>query len=101
MSRPTTYRDSIDWHADDEEWIGPVIASMSFVASRSMRFRRKARLKGARSVSLTLHDGDLLVMPAGTQDVWEHSIPRQSQPCGPRINLTFRQTRVTAEGVTR
>lgn len=85
-------QDKIDWHADDEDWIGPWIGSLSFGGSAVMRFRRKQRIKGERSLAITLHDGDLLVMPPGTQEKWEHSIPRTTQHRGQRINLTFRQT---------
>jgi len=37
-------------------------------------------------------NGDLLVMPPGTQQRWEHSVPRRKNATGERVNLTFRQT---------
>ena len=36
-------------------------------------------------------DGNLLVMHGPTQAHWKHGIRRTAKPCGPRINLTFRQ----------
>jgi hypothetical protein len=30
-------------------------------------------------------------MKGATQANWRHGIPRQKKPCGPRVNLTFRQ----------
>lgn len=93
-------RDSIDWHADDEAWIGPVIASVSFGSPRRFRMRHKVRTPGRKhpQCEYRLGHGDLLVMGAGCQDVWEHCVPRQAAAVGPRLNLTFRQTRPRAQG---
>jgi alkylated DNA repair dioxygenase AlkB len=82
-------RDCIPWHADDEPWIGPVIASVTFGDARRFVMRHKAT--GAKA-SWLLGDGDLLVMHAGVQQEWEHSVPRTEAHVGPRLNLTFRQT---------
>jgi alkylated DNA repair dioxygenase AlkB len=30
-------------------------------------------------------------MKGETQKYWRHGIAKESRPCGPRINLTFRQ----------
>ncbi len=83
-------QDTISWHADDAPWIGPWIASASFGAARKFVMRRKADHKDKRS--WLLEHGDLILMGPGTQDEWEHSIPRTSTPVGRRVNLTFRQT---------
>lgn len=81
--------DCIPWHADDDDWIGPVIASVSFGSSR--RFVMRHNKTGAK-VEYSLGNGDLLVMRSGVQREWQHSVPRTSKPVGPRLNLTFRQT---------
>lgn len=85
------YRDGSDWipwHADDDHWIGPVIASISFGATRRFCLRRKndhrAKVEGY------LAHGDVLLMKAGCQREWEHSVPR-SKTTEPRLSLTFRQ----------
>ena len=35
--------------------------------------------------------GSLLLMQGATQDNWRHGIDKLRRPCGPRLNLTFRQ----------
>lgn len=82
-------RDHIPWHADDDAWIGPVIASVTFGARRSFMLRSKHDHKALWSHELG--NGDLFVMHAGVQRAYEHKLP----PSGvdkPRLNLTFRQT---------
>lgn len=84
-------RDSVGWHSDAEAELGerPVIASLSFGATRIFRLRHKTR-KEVKPVSIELTDGSLLLMAGATQSHWQHAINKQSQPCGQRINLTFR-----------
>lgn len=82
--------DTIGWHADDDDWIGPWIASVSFGVPRDFVMRRKA--DPSDKVTFRLGHGDLLVMPPGTQQRWEHSVPRRKNATGERVNLTFRQT---------
>lgn len=92
--------DSIDWHSDDQEWIGPVIASVSLGAVRDCQLRLKNRAgtrtrkpkPGSKIHSYRLGHGDLLVMPAGTQEKWLHRVPKQTRSCGMRFSATFRQT---------
>jgi len=83
--------DSIAWHADDEAWIGPVIASVSFGATRRFSMKPKPDFDGA-PVSYELAHGDLFVMGAGCQDRWLHCVPKTKRYRGERINLTFRTT---------
>ncbi len=83
-------QDCIPWHADDETWIGPWIASVSYGGARRFVLRRKDDHQAKRE--WVLRNGDLFVMGPGVQATCEHTVPRTKQPRRPRINLTFRQT---------
>jgi alkylated DNA repair dioxygenase AlkB len=83
-------KDSMGWHRDNEKELGtnPIIASVSFGASRIFQLRNykdKALVK-----SIELSSGSLLLMKGETQHFWEHRIPKTSKQIGSRINLTFR-----------
>ncbi|MFC5460122.1 alpha-ketoglutarate-dependent dioxygenase AlkB family protein [Massilia niabensis] len=82
-------RDSMGMHSDDEPELGPgpVIASLSFGATRTLMLRHK-RNKDTLRVPLT--DGGLLLMAGATQENWLHGINKSTRPLGTRINLTFR-----------
>jgi len=84
-------RDSIGFHSDDEPELGerPVIASFSLGVERTLTFKHK-RLKQVGPVRLRLPSGSLLLMRGETQHCWRHGITKETQPCGPRVNLTFR-----------
>ncbi len=81
--------DSMGWHADDEPELGvdPVIASLSFGATRTLAMRRH---DGSYRASVDLQDGDLMVMAGATQTLWVHRVPKVRRPVSPRVNLTFR-----------
>lgn len=83
--------DSVAWHADDEPEFGgdPVIASMSFGATRRFAVRDNAQ-KTRTTWDLT--DGSVLVMGRGVQPNYQHSIAKTKKPVGQRVNLTFRRT---------
>lgn len=85
------HRDSMGLHADDERELGerPVIASLSLGEERVFRLKHRHD-KGIKPLRIALTSGSLLVMRGDTQRNWKHEIPKQSRPCGPRINLTFR-----------
>lgn len=90
------YRDGSDcigWHSDDEALFGtdPVVASVSFGATRMFKMRTKTEPREKYEVALTDHS--LLVMGKGVQELWQHSIPAvgKSKPVGVRVNLTFRK----------
>ena len=90
------YRDGNDgmgWHADDERPLGrdPVIASLSFGATR--RFRLKHATEPGVSLTLELPPGSCLVMAGALQHHWRHALPKARRPVGPRANLTFRLIR--------
>lgn len=86
------HRDSMGFHSDDEPELGlqPVIASVSLGEARTFVMKHKSS-KLLRPVHLRLPSGSLLLMKGDTQRNWKHGIPKQVRPCGPRINLTFRQ----------
>jgi alkylated DNA repair dioxygenase AlkB len=100
------YRDQNDgmgMHSDDEHELGPqpAIASLSLGEARSLLLKHKSR-KDLKTVKLALATGSLLLMQGETQRYWRHGINKQRQPCGPRINLTFRSIRaLTSRGETR
>lgn len=87
-------RDSVSWHSDAEPELGPnpVIASLSFGATRRFQIRSRPPLPPARH-EMELRHGDLLVMAGRTQHEWAHQVPKTSARVGPRINLTFRLVR--------
>ena len=82
-------RDSVSWHADNEPGLGrdPVIASISFGATRRFQMKRRG---SSHRLSLDLPHGSCLVMAGATQHHWLHQVPKTARPVGPRINLTFR-----------
>jgi alkylated DNA repair dioxygenase AlkB len=95
-------QDSIGWHSDNEPEMGwnPVIASLSFGATRKMSFRRRPRIKSETFPAISgkdkdrtdieLPSGSLLVMFGPTQQNWEHAVLKTKKVTEPRINLTFR-----------
>lgn len=83
-------RDSMGCHADNEKALGlnPKIASLSFGATRLLRFRHVA--SGCK-LDIDLGHGDLLIMAGELQHHWRHELPKTRQHKQARINLTFRQ----------
>jgi alkylated DNA repair dioxygenase AlkB len=84
-------QDSMGWHQDNEPELGeqPIIASVSFGATRRFQFRHKKR-KDLETINIELKHGSLLLMRGTTQQFWKHQLPKTAQPVGARINLTFR-----------
>jgi alkylated DNA repair dioxygenase AlkB len=85
------HHDSIGFHSDNELELGerPVIASLSLGEERTFILKHK-RSKAVEPVRLRSPSGSLLLMKGDTQRYWRHGIPKESRPCGPRVNLTFR-----------
>jgi alkylated DNA repair dioxygenase AlkB len=84
-------QDSMGWHQDNEPELGaePIIASVSFGATRRFQLRHKKR-KELETITIELEHGSLLLMQGTTQSYWKHQLPKTAQPVGARINLTFR-----------
>jgi alkylated DNA repair dioxygenase AlkB len=84
------HNDSMGFHSDDERELGlePTIASLTFGATRT--FVLKHKKLDIPSVKLPLEAGSVLLMKGATQRSWKHGIMKQTQRCGPRVNLTFR-----------
>ena len=83
-------QDSMGCHADDEKELGqnPLIASLSFGATRLLRFKHPA---SGGKLDLDLAHGDLLIMAGALQHHWRHELPKTRKIVEPRINLTFRE----------
>jgi alkylated DNA repair dioxygenase AlkB len=95
LNRYANARDSVSWHSDDEPEMDSThpIASVSLGASRTFLVRPITNeIPNKKAVqTYTLTSGSLLVMPAGFQQQYQHSVPKSQTPCGTRVNLTFRR----------
>lgn len=87
-------RSSMGMHADNVERLEPDtgIAIVSLGAPRMMVFERN---DDSYMWGRDLEPGSLLVMDLDTQRTWRHAIP--PRPLGPRISLTFRRMRSSAQ----
>ena len=85
------HNDSMGFHSDDERELGknPAIASLTFGATRTFLLKHKFH-KDLPTVKVPLAAGTVLLMKGPTQHNWKHGINKQTTPCGPRVNLTFR-----------
>jgi len=89
--------DSMGWHSDDEKELGvnPIIASLSFGASRKFQFKHKT--KKELNLNTLLTNGSLLMMSGQTQNNWLHQVPKSKKVLGERINLTFRNVMINSK----
>ena len=85
-------RDGMGYHSDDEKELGPqpIIASLSLGEERTFVFKHKTS-KTLKPLRVKLPSSSLLIMKGDTQTNWKHGVDKESQPCGPRVNLTFRR----------
>ena len=85
-----TGQDSMSWHSDDERSLGtsPVIASVSFGATRRLSFKHRYNKKDR--MSLSLEHGSVLIMRGSTQQYWQHCLPKTRQQVAARVNITYR-----------
>lgn len=74
-----------DWHADTPFGAQAVL---SLGVTRTFGVRRP----GEDPEWIRVEHGDLVVMPAGFQDSWDHCVPVEDVP-GERISLVFRTPR--------
>jgi len=83
-------KDSVSWHSDDEPELGenPIIASVSFGATR--RFSLRHKYSKNYKIDIDLASGSFLLMQGETQHFWQHQIAKTAKEIQPRINLTFR-----------
>jgi alkylated DNA repair dioxygenase AlkB len=86
------HRDSMGLHSDDEPELGerPILASLSLGEERTFILKHKSE-KALKPVRLKLASGSLLLIKGDTQRYWKHGIDKETCPCGPRVNLTFRR----------
>ncbi len=82
-------RDSVAWHGDRVLRTVPValVAVVSLGAVRRFQLRPRG---GGPSTTFEPGPGDLLVMGGTCQRTWQHTVPKQACPVGPRISVTFR-----------
>ncbi len=80
--------DSVAWHSDRVERPGDaIIAILSLGTRRPFLLRPKM---GGRSIRWELGHGDLLVMGGTCQAFFDHAVPKQTRPTGPRVSVVFR-----------
>jgi alkylated DNA repair dioxygenase AlkB len=85
------YRDNNDgtgWHADRpaNKLDQAVIPVLSLGATRRFLIRPDG---GGPSKTIVVHGGDLVVMGGRCQKDYQHSVPKQKEPAGPRLSLNF------------
>jgi alkylated DNA repair dioxygenase AlkB len=90
-------RDSVAWHGDRigrSKDLDTMVAILSLGSARTLALRPRDGhvVDGTRQKSLRfpLAHGDLVVMGGSCQRTWDHSIPKTSEPVGPRISVQFR-----------
>lgn len=87
------YRDGsegVGFHYDAPAF-GPTSILPSISLGRSREFVFRSRQNNSGQYHLMLGDGSMVVMGAGCQEHYEHSLPEVENHPYPRINLTFRQ----------
>lgn len=85
-----TGKDYISWHSDREATNPPrPVYSFSIGATRLFRLRDKTKKTGF-DYEYNLENGNLLVMYAGCQEIYTHTVPKQLRVKNWRINFTFR-----------
>lgn len=86
--------DYMGWHSDDEKSLGnnPVIASVSFGATRPFLFKDKQTQEKHK---IFLESGSLLIMKNHCQKQFWHMLPKVKNLDQPRVNLTFRNVLIS------
>jgi alkylated DNA repair dioxygenase AlkB len=93
VNRYRDENDSMGFHSDDEPELGenPVLASLTFGATRRFVVHQKKKHRGVESKTFALGHGALLIMGGAFQHEFRHGVPRERRPVGERINATFRK----------
>jgi alkylated DNA repair dioxygenase AlkB len=87
--------DGVGWHSDKTSSTNKDmnIASVTFGETRMFRLRHKF-MKHIPQVEIPLYHGSFLWMAGSTNSYWEHQVPKTARDVLPRINLTFRQSKM-------
>jgi alkylated DNA repair dioxygenase AlkB len=90
------HRDSTSWHADRPANIPEtaIVPVLSLGAPRRFLIRPNT---GGRSTTFMPAGGDVLIMRGRCQRDWQHSVPKQQTPAGPRTSVNF--SSVTQAGI--
>jgi alkylated DNA repair dioxygenase AlkB len=82
------HNDSTSWHADRPANIPrtAIVPVLSLGATRRFLIRPNA---GGRSTTFSPAGGDVLIMQGRCQRDWQHSVPKQQIPAGPRMSVNF------------
>jgi alkylated DNA repair dioxygenase AlkB len=82
------HRDSTSWHADRPASIPQtaVVPVLSLGATRRFLIRPNS---GGPNTTLIPAGGDVLIMQGRCQRGWQHSVPKQRTPAGPRMSVNF------------
>lgn len=84
--------ETVDWHADNTvSMLDVYIVSVSVGASRKFEFRPIDG--GPTTASVTLNDGDVVLMGKSVQALYKHRIAPNAKCHAERFNLTFRRVR--------
>src|SRR3954449_8930835 len=88
--------DSVAWHGDRNRLVmtRPLVATVSLGSRR--RFLLRHRGTTTATHRLEPGHGDLVVMGGRCQSEWEHTVPKTTQPVGPRMSVTIRHSRPAA-----
>ena len=84
--------DSVAWHGDRNRLVmtSPLVATVSLGARRRFLLRRRGTTTATHR--LEPGHGDLVVMGGRCQSEWEHTVPKTTQPVGPRMSVTIRHS---------
>jgi alkylated DNA repair dioxygenase AlkB len=82
------HRDSTSWHADRPANIPrtAIVPVLSLGAARRFLIRPNT---GGRSTTFLPAGGDVLIMRGRCQRDWQHCVPKQRTPAGPRMSVNF------------
>ena len=82
-------QDSVAWHGDRIGRVraDAVVAILSLGSDRTLLLRPNG---GGRSITFSMHSGDLVVQGGTCQRTFEHCVPKRAH-AGPRISVMFRQ----------